>query len=93
MVPMTWDINSPNQNGTKGTMTIIDRSRLSVFGTYAMEGINEIYPRPSEDGISTSTIAPSAGEAMYNLQGMRVDEPRQLDKGVYIRQGKKFVIR
>ena len=93
MVPMTWDINSPNQNGTKGTMTIIDRSRLSVFGTYAMEGINEIYPRPSEDGISTSAIAPSAGEAMYNLQGMRVDKPRQLDKGVYIRQGKKFVIR
>ena len=93
MVPLTWDTNSPNQNGTKGTMTIIDRSRLSVFGTYAMEGINEIYPRPSEDGISSNIITPSGGTDMYTLQGMRVDAPCHPDKGIYIRNGKKYVIK
>ena len=39
MVPMVWDINATNQNGTNGIMTIIDRSGLKVFGTPAMEGI------------------------------------------------------
>lgn len=38
-VPMVWDINSTNRQGTQGTMTIIDRANLSVFCTPAMEGI------------------------------------------------------
>lgn len=41
VVPMAWDTNSPSQNGTKGTSTIIDRSDVLVFGTYALEGIQE----------------------------------------------------
>lgn len=41
MVPMVWDINSTNQNGTTGTMTIIDRNKLEIFCTPAYEGIME----------------------------------------------------
>lgn len=41
IVPVAWDTNSPNQNGTSGTSTIIDRAKLSLFGTYAMQGILE----------------------------------------------------
>lgn len=41
MVPMVWDINVPDQNGTAGIMTIINRADCSLFGTPAMEGINE----------------------------------------------------
>lgn len=40
-VPFVWDINSPDQSGTKGVMTIIDRANLSVFCSPALEGITE----------------------------------------------------
>lgn len=40
-VPFVWDINATNQNGTKGIMTILDRSKLSVFCSPALEGIKE----------------------------------------------------
>lgn len=39
MVPFAWDINSADRQGSKGTLTIIDRAKLSVFCTPAMEGI------------------------------------------------------
>ncbi len=90
MVPMTWDINSPNRNGKKGTMTIVDRSRLSVFGTYAMEGINEIYPQ-TDDGISAVAAPPSSDESVYSIQGIPVADSRILGKGIYIKGGKKYV--
>ncbi len=95
MVPMVWDTNSPNQNGTKGTMTIIDRSRKTVYGVYAMEGINEIYPRPSEDGIRASSL-PSSMESsndLYNLQGMRISHATTPSKGIYVQAGHKYVVR
>ena len=41
LVVMAWDINAPRQNGVSGTMTILDRSKLSVFCSYAMDGIKE----------------------------------------------------
>ena len=41
MVPMVWDINVASQQGTNGVMTILDRSRLAVFGKPAMQGITE----------------------------------------------------
>ncbi len=39
MVPMVWDINAANQRGTKGIMTVLNRSDLSIFCTPAMDGI------------------------------------------------------
>lgn len=41
MVPMTWDTNFCDRQGAKGCMTVVDREKLTVFGTYAMEGIKE----------------------------------------------------
>lgn len=41
IVAFAWDINSNNQDGEKGTMTILNRSNSSVFCTPAMEGITQ----------------------------------------------------
>ena len=41
MVPVVWDINYTNQQGTKGVMTVIDRNQRSIFCQPAMEGIKE----------------------------------------------------
>ena len=92
MVPMTWDINSRSQNGTKGTMTIVDRKNLTVYGKYALEGINEIYPRPSEDGVSSATIHKADDDALYNLQGMRVNESQMTKGGIFIKGGRKIIV-
>jgi len=41
MIPVVWDINACNQNGTKGIMTIINRADLSIFCQPGMNGITE----------------------------------------------------
>ena len=41
MVPMVWGTNYCNQQGTKGSMTIINRATLSVWNQHAMDGISE----------------------------------------------------
>ena len=41
VVPMVWDINAPNREGKKGTMTIIDRKAKSIFNQPALDGITE----------------------------------------------------
>ena len=40
-VPMVWDINSPDQQGDRGTMTIINRATLTIFCPWALQGIQE----------------------------------------------------
>ena len=40
-IPMVWDTNNPERKGEGGTSTIIDRSKLSVFGTIALEAIKD----------------------------------------------------
>ena len=88
MVPMTWDTNYRNQEGTKGCMTVIDRKTLSVYGTYAMEGINEIYPRPSDTSIRSVEQPNEKSHTVYTLQGIRIHgEPTV--KGIYIVNGRK----
>ena len=92
MVPMTWDTNYRSQEGTKGCMTIIDRKNLTVFGTYAMEGINDIYPRPSESAVRNMIrTANETPMTVYRLNGQKV-EGRHLAPGLYISQGIKFVV-
>ena len=91
MVPMTWDTNYLNQEGTKGCMTLIDRKNLQVFGIYAMEGINEIYPRPSEPaGISIIRTTDKNPMSLYRLNGQKVDSYYHAP-GLYITKGNKFV--
>ena len=91
MVPMTWDTNYLNQEGTKGCMTIIDRQNLQVFGTYAMDGINEVYPRPSDTSVNPKVVPSHQQEGtFYTLQGIRIDgEPTA--RGIYIVEGRKQV--
>jgi aryl-phospho-beta-D-glucosidase BglC (GH1 family) len=90
MVPMTWDTNYRNQEGTKGCMTIVDRKTLTVFGTYAMEGINEVHSRPSESNIISTVLPSHKDKAIYTLQGIRINgEPQE--KGVYIINGRKWL--
>ena len=92
MVPMTWDTNYRNQEGTKGCMTIIDRKNLTIFGTYAMEGINEIHPRPSESVVgSILRTADENSRSVYSLNGQKVDR-EHLAPGLYIKEGNKFVV-
>ena len=85
-----------NQNGTKGIMTLINRSSLSIYCTYAMEGINEIYPAPGSDpsGIKETSADSRQSSAIYNLQGMKVaDSSHQADlcNGIYVTNGRKYV--
>ena len=87
IVPMTWDTNYRNQQGTKGCMTIVDRKNLTVFGTYALEGINEIYPRPAETSIATIPLPAEKRDDLYTLQGTRLSTPPS--KGIYIANGNK----
>ena len=41
VIPMAWDINYTNRGGTKGTMTILDRSNKTIFNQPAYDGITE----------------------------------------------------
>jgi len=41
LVTFAWDINSTNQNGSNGIMTILNRANLSVYCKPAMDGITE----------------------------------------------------
>lgn len=41
VIPVAWCTNYCNHNGTRGSMTILDRANLSVWNTFAMEGITE----------------------------------------------------
>lgn len=95
MAPYVWDINVANREGTKGIMTLINRSTLSVYCTHAMEGINEIYPQSGQTGIDKiSSNLQSTSPAIYNLYGMKVSETSDLcnlPAGIYLKNGKKYV--
>ena len=42
MIPFAWDINyCPDVRGTKGTMTIVNRAKLSVYSNVAYRGVIE----------------------------------------------------
>ena len=92
MVPMTWDINSRNQQGTKGIMTIIDRKTRTIYGIHAMQGIHDVWPAPSPESVS-QLQADEFPAGVYTLQGMRVaDQLSDLPTGIYISQGRKIII-
>ena len=77
-------------NGTKGSMTIVNRKDLTVFGIYALEGINEIYPRPSKSSVNTIVQPVSNKEVIHTLQGIRLNQ-MPMTKGIYIINGKKII--
>lgn len=92
MVPMTWDTNYCNQGGKSGTMTIIDRTNLTIFGLHAMAGINDVWPAPSAESVSLPQ-ADGTPSGVFTLLGTRVEGPLTcLPSGIYIHQGRKIVI-
>ncbi len=98
MVPMAWDINAPNQNGTKGIMTLIKRADCTIFNQYAMEGIKEAVA--SSTGIKGVTqFENGANDAIFDLCGRQImasDSDCQLaslPSGIYIVKGKKVIVR
>ena len=94
MVPMTWDINARSQEGTKGTMTIINRKDLTIFGLHALAGIQDVWPAPTSP-VGLPSAAKAHGAGVYNLQGQLVaKDPSSatLAKGIYISDGRVFVV-
>jgi hypothetical protein len=57
-----------------------------------MEGINEIYPRPSESAIRDIKASIDEKEiSVYRLDGQKIDG-HHLTTGIYIQNGQKFVV-
>lgn len=93
MVPMVWDTNYPKQDGTNGSMTIIDRSNLTIFGTYALAGINEVWPKPDLSTISEPATTESiSSQRFYDLAGRQV-ESSALQPGIYISNNRKVLVK
>lgn len=96
IIPYVWDINSCNQNGTKGTMTVLDRSTRSVFCTPAMEGITEGVKAATWGGPTGIKSLPFdcstdvTNRKVYNMMGQQVQAP---GRGLYIVNGKKVVLK
>lgn len=90
IVPFVWDINSPSQNGTKGTMTIFNRNTLKVFNQNALDGIMQGVTNGIND--IKVTKAKNADDTIYTIEGIAVGKDEtNLAKGIYIRGGEKFV--
>ena len=56
-----------------------------------MDGINEVYPRPSDTSVNPKVVPSHQQEGtFYTLQGIRIDgEPTA--RGIYIVEGRKQV--
>jgi hypothetical protein len=91
LVPMVWDINYTNRQGTKGTMTIIDRKQLGIFNQHAIDGITEGVAAATWGGTATSLQRVpfrQAPESAYSLSGYRVGSDYQ---GVVVSGGRKYI--
>ncbi len=91
LVPMVWDINYTNRQGTKGTMTIIDRKQLGIFNQHAIDGITEGVAAATWGGTPTSLQRVpfrQAPESAYSLSGYRVGSDYQ---GVVVSGGRKYI--
>lgn len=69
--------------GVEGTIDVAD-----IYLTN-----NDDYSSETTSISSVPTITVEEDEAVYNLQGIRMPDTDNLPRGIYIRGGKKFVIR
>lgn len=97
MIPFVWDINSCNQNGSNGIMTVIDRYNCKVFCQPALDGILEgsasgVWPTISGiRNIEQDDNTPDFGsDSSFSLIGTRISK---FHDGVVISQGKKYLIK
>ena len=101
-----WTITR-NSNGTHklayGTKFVQYSTKYESYGVYNTEQSDGIYPTlyvaasKEATGIQTisngnKVIAP-ADNAIYTLQGVRVNAQSSLKPGIYVRNGHKFVVR
>ena len=85
IVPMVWDTNS-----SRG-MTVINRSNLSIVCPYMMEGIREGVEQADWSAeVMTPTVNPTVNSPIYNLHGQKVTA---MEKGVYIQNGRKVLVK
>ena len=72
-------------------------TKYKSFGAYKPVSANGIYPmlyvEDTTAGIGTVWTVTTTDEAVYNLQGVRMPADAQLAPGIYIRSGKKFIVR
>ena len=72
-------------------------TKYKSFGAYKPVSANGIYPmlyvEDTTAGIGTIWTVTTTDEAVQNLQGVRMPADAQLAPGIYIRGGKKFVVR
>ena len=96
-----WTI-TPNADGTfriaSPSNHIVQYSKkFKSFGAYNPANPEGIYPmlyvEDTTAGIGTVWTVTTTDEAVYNLQGVRMPADAQLAPGIYIRGGKKFIVR
>ena len=72
-------------------------TQYKSFGAYKPANSGNLSPMlyvyDATAGISTLNVVKSDDENVYNLQGARMPKDVQLAPGIYIRGGKKFVVR
>lgn len=97
----TWTI-TPRPDGT---FTIVSTTNHTVqyspkytsFGAYAAVSEDNIYPmlyvETVNDGISVVAVNLNNTDAVYTLQGVRITDTQNLAPGVYIQNGKKFIVK
>lgn len=72
-------------------------TKYKSFGAYKPVSTNGIYPmlyvEDTTAGIGTIWTVTTIDDAVYNLQGVRMPADTQLAPGIYIRGGKKFIVR
>lgn len=72
-------------------------TKYKTFGAYKPASANGIYPmlyvEDTTAGIGTVWTVTTIDDAVYNLQGVRMPADAQLAPGIYIRGGKKFIVR
>ena len=95
MIPMVWDINYANRQGTKGVMTLVNRSSLSIYYKPAMEGITEGVAAATWGGPTSDVVrvpfrpTPDArSRQLYNLSGQRVSSGV---RGLVVSNGVKYL--
>ena len=76
---------------TTPSYTVDDASaQYAVRAANEMGGLGEAVQATVSDGIHSLDAPVSGDNAIYNLQGIRVSQPRQ---GIYIINGRKMVVR
>ena len=77
--------------------TVQYSKQYKSFGAYNPVNPNDVYPmlyvEDKTAGIGTVWTVTTTDDAVYNLQGVRMPADAQLAPGIYIRGGKKFIVR